>query len=305
MDPLLHLFFVALGTSIIVAWLFPYLMDVLRRRVFGSVIANGQRYFTHLRESDEPWPRITGKAPRALDRAFGWAGVRRFFIEPAWILIFIFLFLLFSLFLFHGSGIVVIVLFLLGIFFWVVVRAKHRQRAFVDALPQALDVLTQALRVGYSFPQAVTFVARETHPPVRHAFRALERGFTYRVPLRQTLSVLEDELLLPEWDLVAESLLIQERTGGNIIPILADVASTIRQNASIEHEMLSATAAGRMSGFVIAMLIPVAFIAFYFFNPLYMQIFFTTGLGQFLLGIAMILEVIGFVVIRRITRITY
>lgn len=298
---LLTIFLLSLFASIIIIWLISYLFDLL----FGRAIDNANFYFKSVKNVDEPWPRITGAKPRAVDRLVGWAGVRRFFVQPVWIgFVFLAVFagLVFSL---GSRGILLWFLGLLGLTWFILYRANRRKRGFVRNFPGALDALTQSLRAGYSLPQAIAFVAKETTGPVRQVLSALNRSTTYKIPLKDAILAIKEELRSPEWDLLAEVILLQERTGGNIVPVIASVASTIRQNSAIEQEVHTATASGRLSGMLIAGLVPVAFLIYLFFSPAYLNVFFTNGLGRLLLVLVVALETVGFLLIRKITKVSY
>ena len=130
----------------------------------------------------------------------------------------------------------------------------------------------------------------------------MDRGLGYKVPLRECLEAIEDDLATPEWNSFAEALILQEKTGGNMIPIIASVSQTMRENFVIEQEMRTATASGRMSGMVLAGIVPLALLAFWFLNPSYLRIFMLTTVGRVLFMLAIALEIIGFLLIRKITQ---
>lgn len=302
---ILIIFVIALCSSVIVVWFAGAIIAPALYSLFSVRLSRASVFFRDMRAREDTWPRIAGDTDDALMRFLGWARVRKYvrdkrmiYIVPsaalalAWAL--------------GGARAVPIAILLMGFaaggFLYIV---QKRRRAVVAHLPSAIETLVQAIRAGYAMQQAVGLVGRELQPPVCHIFLAIERGMNYRRPLRSILHALEWELGLKEWDLFAEALSVQERTGGNIIPLLERVAETLRQNESIEQEMRAATASGRLSGWLIALLVPVMFVLFLSLNPSYMSVFFTTGMGRLLMLLAAALEAVGFLLIRRITRISY
>jgi tight adherence protein B len=182
-------------------------------------------------------------------------------------------------------------------------QIKRRRKNFTRHLPDALEAMSQALRAGLSLPQAIALVEREMSGAVKDVFGALRRAHDYQITLKDALSFLEPQIKTTEWSMVSQALLMQERAGGNIVPILAQLAATIRQRLSIEKEVQTATASGRLSGLIISALVPVSFLMFASFNPQYLQILTDTTIGKLMLAIAALLEIIGFAIIWRLVRI--
>lgn len=188
---------------------------------------------------------------------------------------------------------------------WLAWRISTRRRNFVRQLPEALDALVQALRSGYDMTAALALVERESITPVREIFTALTRAEQYRLSLTEAVRLLEDQLTLPEWNLVAEAIQLQRTLGGNIVPVLHEVATTLREKIRIDLEVHSLTASSRLSGLIIAALAPLSLIAFMIFSPSYITILTQSTLGHLLLLIAGLLEVFGFLIIWRLVQVDY
>ncbi len=301
MDPLLVIFLLSLFAGYIAVYCLQVFSDWLHQQISPHLM-QGRKYYSQMKESAEPWPRISSIKAHPIDRMLGWAGVRRLFLEPVWIIL-PYAGLLFAAGLLGGfDWVLLFVLLGLMAIIYLLFRGKQRQRSFLAGLPYALDSLNQSLKAGYSLQQAFQFVARETPSPVREVLSAVDRGLGYKVPLRECLEAIEDDLATPEWNSFAEALILQEKTGGNMIPIIASVSQTMRENFVIEQEMRTATASGRMSGMVLAGIVPLALLAFWFLNPSYLRIFMLTTVGRVLFMLAIALEIIGFLLIRKITQ---
>jgi len=96
---------------------------------------------------------------------------------------------------------------------------------------------------------------------------------------------------------------INNETGGNLAEILDKLADTVRSRLQIRRQVTVYTAEGRMSGYVLALLPVVVFIGFYFLKPGYMNVFFTDRNCQLVLFVAVMAQIIGFLVIRKIVDI--
>ena len=290
--------------------LFPWFLFYLSVRLYKSELLRKplgrvQTYVRHVHHAEEPWPRITGSITVPFDHTLGWAGARRFFADPPVLMTGIVILVVLGFFLFDF----IFIFFILGVALMLVAiavhRASHRKRVFVSLFPYALDTLIQALRTGYSFRQAITLVRQETEQPIHEVFAALERGFEYRIPQREVLLALQGDLLLPAWDYFVDTMLIQEKTGGNSVPILEQVAHSLREYATLERELYTATASGRLSSILIAVLVPVVFIFFFIFNPSYVNLFFTSGMGRLLFVSAVVLQAVGFLIIQKLKKVQY
>ena len=189
----------------------------------------------------------------------------------------------------------------------VVLRRKmhERQRLFRRQLPDALQSLVDTLRAGYSLPQAVRFIGEEMTSPIALAFQALARGFDLGLNFSTSLRRVSEQLAIGEWTVVAEALIAQQELGGNILPLLEEQGKAVRDRLSAEEEIKSATAAGRLSGLIIAILVPLVVVFFVLVSPAYISIMFQTILGRFLFAVAICLEIVGFAWIRRVTQIDF
>lgn len=184
-------------------------------------------------------------------------------------------------------------------------RAESGRRRFSEQLPQALDAVSSGLAAGLSFQQAVEYAQEDLPDPTRSAFSKLSRRITLGFPIDQSLQrVLEDH---PDesLSLVVDGLVLQRRFGGDMVRMLEDVASVLRERLELEREVRAVTTQGRLSGIIIAALMPVSAGFLLSFNPRYVDILFDTLIGQILVVIAMILQLIGWVVITRLVQIRY
>ncbi len=251
------------------------------------------------------WPQLLPTAPTHWERTLAWAGYRRAAPKKGTLLL-IGLFLLLVFVLIFGIWGIVVVGFIFVCSYWhIQSRAKRGQEKFVNELPNGLNSLADALRAGYSLPQAIAFVSSELEEPLSSVFGALVRAEQYQLSFAEGLARLSDQLDVPEWTLVVETLVAQKTAGGNTVPLLKEIATTIQGRVALEQEMKTLTAAGRLSGWIIAGLVPVMLFFFAFVSPEYLHPLYSTALGQIILAVAAALEIIGFIWIMQLTKLDY
>lgn len=180
---------------------------------------------------------------------------------------------------------------------------QKRLRQFGAQLPEALVVIANSLRSGYSFLQAVDVASNELADPIAAEFRQLVKETQVDIPLEDALANLLSRVPSQELQLVVTAVLIQRQAGGNLANLLDQVSDTLRQRIRFQGEVKAMTAQGRMSGWIVAAL-PVALGMFmYVVNPEYIGLLFQEPLGKAMLGASAVLEVIGMVIIRRMVQI--
>lgn len=189
-------------------------------------------------------------------------------------------------------------------FLWLRVAKKQKAERFNRQLGDALGVLTNSLRAGYSFLQAVEKVSQETSPPLADEFSLLLREIKLGVSTEEALLRLGKRVSSADLDLLITAVLIQRQVGGNLAEIIDNISQTIRERIRIQGEVKTLTAQGRVSGIIIGLL-PLAVIGMLtFINPAgYVSMLFKHPWGQIMLLYAVISEVIGVIIIRRIISI--
>lgn len=184
-------------------------------------------------------------------------------------------------------------------------RTADRGARFRQQLPGALDALAAGLAFGLSFNQAAAFAERELPEPIAATFRRLLRrlnlGFPIEAALMDLLGQQDDETL----ELVVEGILLQRQFGGNLVRMLEETAVLLRGRAELEREVRAVTTQGRLSGWVIAGLVPVSAALLLLTNPRYIDVLFETLIGQALLVLALLLQLIGWLIISRLVRVRY
>ena len=198
----------------------------------------------------------------------------------------------------HGilAGLIVIMISIL----WLRVAKARRLGKFNSQIGDALVIMSNALRSGFSFLQAMDMVRKELPNPLSKEFGRTFQEMNLGTATEEALENLNDRVSSDDLDLVITAVLIQRQVGGNLAEILDSIASTIRERIRIKGEIKTLTAQGKMSGLVIGLLPVVLTGVMSLISPNYMGVLFTSPIGLVMLLGAVIMEVIGILLIRKI-----
>lgn len=130
-------------------------------------------------------------------------------------------------------------------------RERRRSRRFGDQLGDVLILLSNALKAGYSFPQAMASIARSAPPPTSEEFARATREVQLGVTTDAALSHMVNRIRSDDLDLVVTAVQIQRVVGGNLAEIFDNIAFTIRERIRIKGEIKTLTAQARASSFII------------------------------------------------------
>jgi tight adherence protein B len=187
--------------------------------------------------------------------------------------------------------------------FYVKYRHKVRLAKFDSQIADSLIIMSNSLRAGYSFLQAMDMVSREMSPPISTEFAASMKEMSLGAPIEAALMSMVDRVGSEDLELVVTAVLIQRQIGGNLAEVLDNIAETIRERVKLRQEIKTLTAQGRLSGIIIGVL-PIALAIFLLgVNPEYISILFTHPIGRLMIGVALVAEIVGILIIRRIVAI--
>ncbi len=185
-------------------------------------------------------------------------------------------------------------------------RAINKRRAlFERQLGDALMVISNGLRAGFSFAQALDNGARDLADPIASEFRSVFRETQLGGDMEAALTKVATRMNSNDMKLLTTSVVVQHQVGGNLAEILDTISQTIRDRLSIKRSVRTLTAQGRISGMIMGLLPIVLLMILSVVNPAYMRPFFTTTYGHILLLVGVCMEAIGFLVIRKIVDIKF
>jgi tight adherence protein B len=184
-------------------------------------------------------------------------------------------------------------------------RIRKRTTIFNEQLGDALEMMSGTLRAGFSLPQSIETVSEEMPDPIAKEFKKVVKELSVGVSLEKSLYNLLDRISTDDLELLVTAILIQRQIGGNLAEILDNISSTIRQRINLKGEVKTLTAQGRMSGLIISIL-PIAFsIIILLLNPEYILTLFQDPIGWLMVILAIIGQILGIFMIRRIIDIQY
>lgn len=195
-------------------------------------------------------------------------------------------------------------------------KRSRRFARFEELFPDAIDLLARAVRAGHAFTTALELIGRELPEPVAGEFRVTYEQQNFGMPLREALKNLTVRVPLSDVTFFVSALHVQHESGGNLAEILDNLAFVIRERFKILRQVKVHTAQGRMTLYLLTGLGPAAAMLMLLVNPEYIGRFFKepqpqvslfllgeVPLGSLLIGVAIILEIFGYMVIRKIIRI--
>lgn len=182
---------------------------------------------------------------------------------------------------------------------------KRRKRfdAFLEHLPDALDLMSRGLSAGHAFSEALHMVSAEMPEPIASEFRKTYEEQNLGLSLKLALENLCQRVPLMDLKMCVTAVLIQRETGGNLAEILEKVAYTIRERFRIMGDLKTLTTSSRMSAWLLCGL-PI-FVTFVItvMNPEYMSVLWKDQRGHYLIAAALFLQVTGMLIVRKILNI--
>jgi tight adherence protein B len=182
-------------------------------------------------------------------------------------------------------------------------RKAKRMKRFEEQFPEALDMLSRAIRAGHAFQTAMGMVADELPDPVGPEFKKTFEQQNYGLPLKDALNELSDRLKSLDVRFFVTAVLIQRETGGNLAEILDSLANVVRERFKILRQVRVHSAHGRFTGYVLLSLPAALAVALSFINPEHMNLLFRERMGQTMLVGAMVMQTIGYLWIRQVIKI--
>lgn len=187
--------------------------------------------------------------------------------------------------------------------FMLMMKKKRRMGQFAKQLPEALELISRALRAGHSLGSGFKLVADEMGYPIATEFERCYEAQNLGVPLEEAIEEMTQRI--PNLDLrfFATAVILQRQTGGDLAEILDKIGHLVRERFTIWGQIQALTGEGRLSGIVLLALPPALFVVMWRLNPQYCMALFTDPMGHQMLAGAVIMQIIGALVIRKIVNI--
>lgn len=183
------------------------------------------------------------------------------------------------------------------------IKRKQREEALTEQLPDLLMMISRSLRAGHTVSSAIELVGMEMSNPAGELFRTAFDQQKFGMRINDALTAMTNQIESLDLRFFVTTVSINSEVGGNLSEILDQLAKTIRERLNVRRQVRVYTAQGRVSGYVLAGLPIFMFIVFNILNPEYEQLLIKEKIGNYLLIFAVVMQIIGYLVIRKIVNI--
>jgi tight adherence protein B len=199
---------------------------------------------------------------------------------------------------------VLITLLAIGsVFLFLFYRKGIQLMRFTEQMPDALDMIARSLRAGHSMQSAVQLVGNEMSEPLAGLFKVAYEEQQLGLPLSDSLALMLERMPSVDLRLFVTAVNIHREVGGNLADTLDRLANTIRDRLRIKRQVRVYSAQGRLSGYILVALPVFMAIMLYIIAPGYLEEFVKVEEGKYAVVLALIAQIIGFLIIRRLINI--
>ena len=184
------------------------------------------------------------------------------------------------------------------------VRAR-RLRKFEQNLPDAIDLFNRSMRAGHTIHAGLETIAQETSDPVRMEFKKVVEEMALGSTLDAALHLLGKRVPIIDLKFFIIGLILQRQTGANMVAVLENLSLLVRERLNMAAKLKAHTAQQRMSAGLMCVMPIVVGIGFWFLKPEYIRLLYTDPLGSKILTFAIIWEIIGILVIRKMATVKF
>lgn len=188
---------------------------------------------------------------------------------------------------------------------WLYVKRKIKKRSllFNNQLCEAIGMMSNAMKSGFSFLQTLDLIAKEMKPPISQEFARTLREMQLGMNMEEALNNLSTRVRSEDLDLVLTAVIIQRQVGGNMSKVLDNIGRTIIDRVKIQGEIRTLTAEGRLSGYVVAAMPFMMAAIFLLIDPKYFDAFLAHPFGKVAIAVGIVMQIIGILVIQKIVDI--
>jgi len=180
---------------------------------------------------------------------------------------------------------------------------NQRLRKFEEQLPDAIDLFTRTMRAGHNIHSGLETIANETSDPVRMEFRKLMEELGLGSQVEPALHELGKRVPLIDLKFFITSLILQRQTGANMVAVLEGLSTLVRERLNMAAKMKAHTAQQRFSAGLLCALPFVVGLGFWILKPEYIRLLWTDPVGSKFFTYAIISEIVGILIIRKIANV--
>ncbi|MCO4792373.1 MAG: type II secretion system F family protein [Bacteriovoracaceae bacterium] len=177
------------------------------------------------------------------------------------------------------------------------------QEEFDKSLGESLQILTSSLRAGLTLKAALTASIKSAPKVFADQMRITINDFNLGVPMDEALTRMKSRVNTPTTDLALGSMIITSRSGGDLASMLGKISLSINESERIQGKLRALTAQGKMQALLVSLAPPFLFIFMSFYDPERMNVLTETTMGQILLVTAVIFEVIGIIITKKVLKL--
>ena len=176
---------------------------------------------------------------------------------------------------------------------------KRREKAFLRALPDAVDVIVRGIKAGLPLFESIKVVAADSPEPLRSEFNAIIETQTIGMPLGEACARLYERMPLPEANFFGIVVAIQQKSGGNLSEALGNLSKVLRDRKKMAEKIQAMSTEAKASAGIIGSLPPIVMLMVWISTPDYISLLWTTHLGQFMLACCVGWMTIGVLVMKK------
>lgn len=186
---------------------------------------------------------------------------------------------------------------------WIWRKRKARLFRFEELFPDALEFVSRSMRAGHAFSVSLEMIHREFQEPVAGEFRRTFEEHNLGLPIEIALQKLAKRVPSLDVHFFVSAVLLQKRTGGNLAEILDKLAYVIRERFKLRGRIRAVSAHGRMTATALSAIPGAVAVLMFYTNPDYVKFFFKDDTGNIMLGSAVFLQLVGYLIMQKIVNI--
>ena len=176
---------------------------------------------------------------------------------------------------------------------------KRREKAFLRALPDAVDVIVRGIKAGLPLFESIKVVAADAPEPLRGEFLAIIETQAIGMPLGEACARLYDRMPVPEANFFGIVIAIQQKSGGNLSEALGNLSKVLRDRKKMAEKIQAMSMEAKASAGIIGALPPIVMLLVYLTTPDYISLLWTHPTGQLMLVGCVVWMSIGIFVMKR------
>ncbi len=186
---------------------------------------------------------------------------------------------------------------------WIWRKRKARLHRFEELFPDALEFVSRSMRAGHAFSVSLEMIHREFQEPIAGEFRRTFEEHNLGLPIEIALQKLATRVPSLDVHFFVSAVLLQKRTGGNLAEILDKLAYVIRERFKLRGRIRAVSAHGRMTAAALSAIPAAVAILMFYTNPDYVKFFFKDDTGNIMLGAGVFLQLVGYLIMKKIVNI--